>query len=110
MWEVNISLAECTLMFELINYRVDPQHTFTLIHEKCSTEQLPVYFNCASFWIRPVGLFDWQLQAHMRHNFHFRAVHIHEIYRIDIHIAHEHYHIWDFSLYHGKHTHTNEFI
>ena len=70
-----------------------------------NTKSMQVYFNCASFWLSPIGLFDCQLQAQMRHNFHFSAWHVQDIYRINMCSGHDQYHIWDYSFYLGKYTH-----
>ena len=47
------------------------------------TEQLPVYFNCHTFWPRQVGLLDWQLQAQMRQDLHFTVPHIQQNFTLE---------------------------
>ena len=62
-------------------------------------------FNCTSFWPRRVAFFACQVQAQMRHSFHFRACPGQDICRIDMRSGDYYVHIWEYSFYYWKHTH-----
>ena len=69
------------------------------------TEQLPVYFNCLTFWPRQEGL-SWTepFQTQVRQNFHFRVGHKQEIYRIDMLGRDEEHAQWCLCPYMGDQT------